>query len=103
MTFEQIENYVIITAKRDLEADVNPVATTSVPKGQELIWKLKIRKLQKGNIKDLCLSVVFSQISDMKSEMKWNVNAYLLTLLQLPLIEVGNAMRAYCYSTASYP
>ncbi len=28
---------------------------------------------------------------------------YVLTLLQLPLIEVGNAMRAYCYSTASYP
>ncbi len=27
----------------------------------------------------------------------------LLTLLQLPLIEVGNAMRAYCYSIASYP
>ncbi len=27
----------------------------------------------------------------------------LLTLLELPLIEVGNAMRAYCYSTASYP
>ncbi len=28
---------------------------------------------------------------------------YLLTLLQLPLIEVGNAVRAYCYSIASYP
>ncbi len=27
----------------------------------------------------------------------------LLTLLQLPLIVVGNAMRAYCYSIASYP
>ncbi len=27
----------------------------------------------------------------------------LLTLLQLPLIEVSNAMRAYCYSIASYP
>ncbi len=27
----------------------------------------------------------------------------LLTLLQLPLIRGGNAMRAYCYSTASYP
>ncbi len=26
----------------------------------------------------------------------------LLTLLQLPLIEVGNAVRAYCYSIASY-
>ncbi len=25
-----------------------------------------------------------------------------LTLLQLPVIEVGNAMRAYSYSTASY-
>ncbi len=29
--------------------------------------------------------------------------AYLLTLLQLPLIEVGNAVRADCYSIASYP
>ncbi len=28
---------------------------------------------------------------------------YLLTLLQLPLIEVGNAVTAYCYSIASYP
>ncbi len=28
---------------------------------------------------------------------------YLLGLLQLPLVEVGNAMRAYCYSTASCP
>ncbi len=27
----------------------------------------------------------------------------LLTLLQLPLIEVGNAVRAGCYSIASYP
>ncbi len=27
----------------------------------------------------------------------------LLTLLQLPLIEVGNAVRADCYSIASYP
>ncbi len=27
----------------------------------------------------------------------------ILTLLQLPLIEVGNAMRAYFYSTTSYP
>ncbi len=26
-----------------------------------------------------------------------------LTLLQLPLIEVGNAVRADCYSIASYP
>ncbi len=26
-----------------------------------------------------------------------------LTLLQLPLIEVVNAVRAYCYATASYP
>ncbi len=30
-------------------------------------------------------------------------HVHLLTLLQLPLIEVGNAMKAYCYSTASYP
>ncbi len=29
--------------------------------------------------------------------------AIVRTVLQLPLIEVGNAMRAYCYSTASYP
>ncbi len=28
---------------------------------------------------------------------------YLLTLLQLPLVEDGNATRAYSYSTASYP
>ncbi len=27
----------------------------------------------------------------------------LLTLLQLPVIEVGNAVRADCYSIASYP
>ncbi len=28
---------------------------------------------------------------------------HLLTLLQLPLIEVGNAVKADCYSIASYP
>ncbi len=28
---------------------------------------------------------------------------HLLTLLQLPLTEVGNAVMAYCYSIASYP
>ncbi len=28
---------------------------------------------------------------------------HFLTLLQLPLIEVGNAARAYCYSIASSP
>ncbi len=36
----------------------------------------------------------------------WSIeieNYEMLSLLQLPLIEVGNAMRAYCYSTASYP
>ncbi len=31
-----------------------------------------------------------------------DARSYLLTLLQLPLLEVGNAMRAYCYSTVSY-
>ncbi len=30
-------------------------------------------------------------------ELSVNID-YLLTLLQLPLIEVGNAVRAYCYS-----
>ncbi len=35
-------------------------------------------------------------------ELSVNID-YLLTLLQLPLIEVGNAVRAYCYSIASYP
>ncbi len=30
-------------------------------------------------------------------------NLRLIYLLRLPLIEVGKVLRAYCYSTASYP
>ncbi len=36
-------------------------------------------------------------------ELVGSVFPSLLTLLQLPLIEVGNAVRAHCYSIASYP
>ncbi len=45
-----------------------------------------------------CAAEVFS-----KAIVEGNDTDALTYLLQLPLTEVGNAMRAYCYSIASYP
>ncbi len=44
-----------------------------------------------------------SQSDDRRQIRHYCIEFYLLTLLHLPLIEVANAMTAYCYSTASYP
>ncbi len=57
-----------------------------------------------------CVSLsVFLEVSEvlLANILHFIVSAVLLlyyfTLLQLPLTEVGNAVRAYCYSIASYP
>ncbi len=44
-----------------------------------------------------------SEIRWVASSVRGLPSAYLFHLLQLSLIDVGNAIRAYCYSTASYP
>ncbi len=62
------------------------------------------KELLFGDIPNLNVKKAIENARDRENSKKLRLaRGYLLTLLQLPLIEVGDAVRAYCYSIASYP